>query len=371
MTVLLAAVFTLNALGAFGGESVGQIMYLEGEQRIVRDDTVLVTEDIFIGVEVENFDFIHTGDDGLVEFQITLGKQGPIVKVLPDTQFYVEILKLGGKPVTTLGMLGGNIAAKVQKLTNDTPFRVKTDTLVMGVRGTSFTVSSPPGGEVLITCEEGEVECTDTEGRVLAAKPGAVVEQRPGEVLRAIPVAVSDIATFRENWYTLKIDAIKANALKATRDFAPRYNRLHDVFTEAFDALMRVETVEKWISEDKQGIVGSKISIMREKKAVIGLLLEIRRVLFVFERVYFRLLELSDYHEQGHGVGYVSPGTTTASFFADLAAESAVLDGKMRLVRYVVKLYVIRNDGTFPLDWSSAPSDVDFFGDDFEWSVGD
>ena len=48
-----------------------------------------------------------------------------------------------GKQESTIGIVGGQIALKVQKLLPTQSVQVKSDAAVMGVRGTSFTVTAP------------------------------------------------------------------------------------------------------------------------------------------------------------------------------------------------------------------------------------
>ena len=351
-------------------EKVGEVLYLEGEQEVVRNQRVMDEEEIYIGMKVENFDLIRTKPDGLVEFQIdVLNRGGSIVTVHPDTVFHVEIAGMGRLRKPAINMIAGTITMRVQKLTGTEPLSVRTETLVMGVRGTVFSVCAPPGGEVLVTCSEGEVRCTDSGGRSLSALPGVAVEHVPGEQIRDIPVAVSDIEAFQEDWYTDRIAALKVNALRAIASFAQRYDELHVRFLSAYGSLLEQKDVtDKWIAEDTRGTVGSVAAVMREKKTLIGPLLEIRGVLFLLEKVYFRLLELERYHEDGHGVGDIQAGVSTTDFFTRFDAEHDDLAHAMHTVRYVTKLYAARNEGRFPADWSSPKSGAeDFFGDEFEW----
>ena len=86
--------------------------------------------------------------------------------------------------------------------------------------------------------------------------------------------------------------------------------------------------------------------IMREKRELAGPLLNLRRVGFIFERVYFRLLELEDYHRQGFGTGALGNGMTADQFFRRRRNEGPDLEERMNLTRYSMKLYAKRNGGT-------------------------
>jgi hypothetical protein len=88
--------------------------------------------------------------------------------------------------------------------------------------------------------------------------------------------------------------------------------------------------------------------MLREKRDIVRHLFALRRTLFLFERVYFRLLELKSYHDQGFGRGTIEGNQTTAAFFQRLEGEKKDVLRKMAVVRYVAKLYALRNDGKVP-----------------------
>ena len=84
----------------------------------------------------------------------------------------------------------------------------------MGVRGTDFTVTAPESGDVLVTCDEGEVSVTDDQGKDLTAIPGTVVEKIPGEAYRTVPVAATGLEDFRTRWRGERAQFVQANALR-------------------------------------------------------------------------------------------------------------------------------------------------------------
>jgi hypothetical protein len=236
----------------------------------------------------------------------------------------------------------------------------------MGVRGTTFQVFIAVNGDILVSCEEGKVECQDDSGDVLYAAPGRVVERTEDAVFRNIPVAIGDLDEFRKNWNAEKIEAFKANAGRVLKYYSERYLELRDKFIEEFgDLLMRRDILDKWIKEDQEGRIGSTAARMREKKAIFGKLADIRKVLFIFEKIYYRVLELHGYYQEGYGRGLIRPGLTAAGFFNMFQEDRETLLDYMSDVRYVMKLYAKRNGGELPFDAFSDFSDEDdFFGDD-------
>jgi hypothetical protein len=361
----LACALLLVAALLPAAEKLGDITYLEGEVTVLRNSEEL--DGVQVGLDIQNFDVMKTGPDGLAEIAVATAKAPRMtIKVSPGTQFSFEISKVGGKQHTTVGLISGTVSLKVAKLTGAQSVNVKSDAAAMGVRGTQFTVTSPPTGDILVTCDEGEVTCTDDEGRELAALPGTVVEKRPNELFRTVPVAVSSLETFRKNWNAERIEALRANALRAIRDLASLYVSLSRDFNANYAELKKRQAVlSKWQEEDRKGKTGGAMDVMREKKEIVRHLFALRRTLFKFERVYFRLLELKDYHDQGFGRGTIAAGETTTQFFQKLEREKKDMLRKMAVVRYVTKLYALRNDGMAPTGASDEEQESDqaFFDD--------
>ena len=129
--------------------------------------------------------------------------------------------------------------------------------------------------------------------------------------------------------------------------FLASYNKIADTYTKL---LQKKDIIEKWIQEDKQGTMGSKIEVMKEKKQMIGLLFKLKRNLFRFERAFFRLLELEYYYKQGHGRGQIKPGLTAGQFFEEFGNKKADIIAMITKLRYLFKLFAKRNQGHFPVD---------------------
>lgn len=350
----------------FGDEAIGEISYLEGGLRVVRNGKHL-TRGVTFGFNVEQLDQFTTGSDGYAEVNVfpSTGVSGT-VKIQPNTSFYFDLSNLREGKGGTLEMLAGSVGLSVKKLAGRSRMEVRTRGAVMGVRGTTFQVFIAVNGDILVSCEEGKVECQDDSGDVLYAAPGRVVERTEDAVFRNIPVAIGDLDEFRKNWNAEKIEAFKANAGRVLKYYSERYLELRDKFIEEFgDLLMRRDILDKWIKEDQEGRIGSTAARMREKKAIFGKLADIRKVLFIFEKIYYRVLELHGYYQEGYGRGLIRPGLTAAGFFNMFQEDRETLLDYMSDVRYVMKLYAKRNGGELPFDAFSDFSDEDdFFGDD-------
>jgi hypothetical protein len=318
---------------------------------------------------------VHTYGNGELAISITSPlSPSTVINIDPNTSFSVEIARLSKKNSTTLDMFTGDIALKVQHLAGNQELDVRSEGSVMGVRGTSFDVGTSPGGDTLVTCDEGDVEVSADSGKTVHAVPGKAIEQEEGGELKEIPVAISSLRKFRENWFAEKVSAFKANAPRAIKNFAVRYAMLLKRFNKAYEDLLKHKAIiDKWIKENKSNKIGGKLELIREKKALVRDLLTIKRILFIFERVYFRVAELQSYFNEGTGKNaMISSSLSAKTFFADFEREKLVLAKKTALVKYVMKLFAKRNDGSFPTgeedsitgDVSDTGMDDDFFDED-------
>jgi len=360
--VLVVAV--LAVLPAAAQSEIGAIAYMEEGVEIDRNRGTIPAWDVFIGMGIENYDLMRTDETGYAEVELDSPRSAPsIVKISPDTSFYFEMNKIGRDDTTTIGLITGSLSVKVAKLSGRQSVEVATESALMGVRGTDFEVTLSPGGDILVTAEEGQVSCIDDSGQELFAEPGRVVEKRPGELFREVPVSVSDLATFRREWYADRLEVFKANALRAIKFYALRYMRLKARFDSTYGDLQENRQILlKWYEEDRRGQIGGSMESMREKKELIGQLLALRKILYLFERVYFRLIELEGYYREGYGRGQIEPGLSSAAFFNRFNREKRELGEKMAELRYITKLYAKRNNGSFPTDLLEQ-GEEEFFGD--------
>ena len=329
-------------------DTVGSISYLEGTVSVTRDGAEM--DGVAIGEDVQAFDLVKTGIDGLVELAITSPRLPRMtIKVSSETQFSLEVMMVDGKQESTIGILGGQVAMKVSKLASNQSVKVRSDSAVMGVRGTDFTVTAPESGDVLVTCDEGEVAVTDDQGKELSAIPGSVVEKRPGEVYRTVPVAAGGLEQFRTQWRGERGRFVEANALRLIRSNALLYLRLSREFTTVHQQLARSQQItRKWAFEDRGGRIGSAAELLRERRTIGVLVQRLRRIAFQLERVAFRLERLQALHDRGIGVGSLDGGENTKVFFAQVARERRDVAQKLAVTRYVTKQYLKRNEGRLP-----------------------
>jgi hypothetical protein len=333
-----------------GPDKVGDTSYLEGTVSVQRDGQDLDTSEVQAGLEIDNLDLVKTGADGLAEVSITTPKSaGAAIKVSPRTQFTFELNNTGSRQQSSVGLMSGTIALTVAKLTGSQDLSVHTETAVMGVRGTEFTVTVPPTGDILVTCKTGDVVVTDENGTDVHATPGSAVEKKFGERFAVLPVRGVDVETFRSSWEKERAAFLKDHAIDVFKRDAQRYESLSDEFDTEYAALQeKKDILAKWTTEEKKGVVGSAAEVEKEKGEIADLLGDIRETQFLLERVHYRLTAMKDLHDQGVGHGDIRKGLTTKEFFNRFEKGRAGLEVRLAGVRHVTKLYVRRNQGKDP-----------------------
>lgn len=365
IAVLLAA--SALAARAVTYAQVGSIDYVEGSVSIGRSGKTISAPNI--GDPILSGDLIKTTSDGLLV--IAMGKSSGMsgtITVRARSTLYMNLEKVKEQPQTKIELITGSIGSKVAKLAGaGGTMSVASSSAVMAVRGTEFEIyvsinmndDDPEGGQaVLVTCTEGKVAVSDG-GEEFDAPAGKVVEKRPGKKMRYIPVAVSSVKQYGQRWVSDEITAFRADAVRALASYAKRYDALSAKFAEAYAKFKASPVPKKWADEDR---LGAKLrpldpQTMRDKKDVAGLLLQLRKVLFLFERVYYRADEISD-AIAGTDLEKreIRPGVTAGDFLKKLAAERAELESEVARYRYIVALYAARSP-----DGGAFAEDDDFF----------
>jgi hypothetical protein len=365
LAVFLAA--SAIAAWAVASPQVGSIDYVEGSVSIGRSGKTIAAPNI--GDPILSGDLVKTTGDGLLV--IAMGKASGMsgtITVRSRSTLYVNLDKAKDQPRTSIDLITGSIGSKVAKLAGaGGTMSVASSSAVMAVRGTEFEIcvsinmddDDPEGGQaVLIVCTEGKVSVDDGSGE-FEAPAGKVVEKRPGRKMRYVPVAVSSVKQYGQRWIADEITAFRADAVRALAGYAKRYDALSAKFAEAYAKFKASPVPKKWADEDRAGarIRPLDPQTLRDKKDMAGILLQLRKVLFLFERVYYRADEISD-AIAGTDLERreIRPGVTAGDFLKRLAGERAELEAEVARYRYIVSLYATRSP-----DGEAFAEDDDFF----------
>ena len=357
---ILAVLLACAALAAADAQTIGEITYLEGRVQIVRGGATLDAKLVKEGLDLANFDLLKTGGDGAVELRITsAAAPATTVTVSPRTQFSLEIGRVGARQQTTVDLVAGGVAVKCAMLTGSQALRVITEGAALGVRGTSFTVSAPASGDILVTCDEGEVECTDEKGATLAASAGEAIEKAAGRPLARLAAAAAALADARRAWLDRQAADLKRDPLKLVAAFRTLLNRELCSFDRQYRSFVRYQRIfDAWDAEDRTGAARRPIAQLGEKVTLAVRLWALRRTLFRLERTWVRLLELKEYCEERQISGRVGL-QKSQTFFRLLEARGKGIELRRALIRWRSLQFALRNDGQVPggafdpVDWKA------------------
>ena len=333
-----------SALDALDSENavdpVGVLVFLDGEVDIHRDGQFLEWDVIDIGLEIEDYDLVQTGESGIAQVEITsAASSGLTVSIVENTAFYFDVSKIGGGNRTTIEMLTGSVTLKVQKLSGNNSVDVRTPAVVMGVRGTEFTVSAAPDGSYLVTCQEGEVACEDDSGAQRSALAGQVVE-KTGDSFRSIAVPVTELGRYRTDWAAERERIFRTGAAEFIRAFAIQYRTFEPQFVDALTKLLEHRDVfNAWAQAYRSGETIPMAELLTQRNRVTPAIVAVRSVLPVYEQLYYRLKTLQRFHADGIGRTTIQRGLTSTTFFDVFARSSRQLERGLSVVRYYMKLY--------------------------------
>ncbi|MFP4179262.1 MAG: FecR domain-containing protein [Spirochaetaceae bacterium] len=336
---LLLIFLVLSVVTAAASPPGGEIVYMEGEVDILRDGTRVPSHRVDAGFIIEEFDMVETGSGGYVEFVLTSSYGGGAsVTVNPNTSFYFEGVEGKKRKETEFSTMAGSMAYKVKKLSGNEAFRVRTESAVMGVRGTDFDVTISPEGSVLVACEEGRVAVTDEkEGASYYSEPGQVVEKLTEQGVQSRRVSASELESFRESWIESREEVFKRGAPTFIKSYGRRYLQYLPKFEEVYKEL---ETHRSKLKRfEGEGVPGSLGDVFRTKSDASPAVVKMRSILPVFEHVFFRLQTLERYHSQGIGKGMIDSKTSSERFFRSFRNESSKVKEMLSETYYLLRLY--------------------------------
>jgi hypothetical protein len=351
--------FILAASGsAFGGVSVASLSYLSGSVSVMREGKVIT--EIRIGDSILNYDVIRTGKDGTAEILLggSSGMKGSL-SVRPSTVFQYKAELVAERPSSTFEITVGSVLAKVAKVAEKATMNVRTESAVLGVRGTTFTVTASVLGDLLVICAEGKVAIIDTGGTARAeALPGTAVSKLSGSPFESVAVAPDAADDFEREWSAARMAAFGANSANVIGTLAAIYAAQYDAFTKAVASLSRNPIIRKWTGEDLRGEVvrPNDPTVMKEKTELIGPLLDARKPLVPLGSAYYRARALAEYVNATMRKRALPVFGTVAGFLNRLGRDP--IEKSMAVYHYVEALFAERNEGRVA---GSTEAGGDFF----------
>lgn len=324
-------------------QEVGRIEYLEGIVDIHRGGRIVELFSLDIGFSLEAIDTIQTGPDGRVEFSLsTLRRQGTRINVGNNTSFRVESSLEAGGAKTRIEVFTGSLSLKVARLSGREELSVKSESAVMGVRGTEFEVITAPDGGVLVLCEEGSVSCQDQNQREVIASAGRGAEKVPGQGISPLDVEPDAQEEFKRTWRETRMEIFRAGAPVFFRAYIQQFQQVEPRFAEAYTDLesfdARLEDYARRYS-DGSSPLGSG-DLYRFRAEISPSLARMRSIVPLYRQTFFRLAELSRYFdesgiERDEAVG----GVRISDFFRNF--QRSLREDRTRIARveHWFKLY--------------------------------
>ena len=170
------------------GQEKAEIVYAQGEGFTLVREGKSVYYDLYEepaeGMVLWPGDVILTEQDSWMEIEIN--GTGSLIKIAENTTFSIDSLENRGG---TFGVSYGRIRAKVEKLTDDSPFWIQGVDTVAGVRGTDFGYDlffnreKPGKARTDVYCFQGKVEVVKLETREETEGEALDTETRPQSVI--------------------------------------------------------------------------------------------------------------------------------------------------------------------------------------------
>lgn len=352
--LLALGVFLLAPAALISAQEVGRIVYLEGDVQLLRDGEVFDGFDLQVGDELLYLDTIQTGFDGYVEVELT----GPVqasIRIRENSVYYLEEIQEDGSRDLRVRVLGGTLEMAVAGIDSGTTLTARTQTAVLGVRGTVFDIITSPDEATLFGVREGTVQIATAAGGV-SATAGVAVEALSDREPRREEVPGNDFDAYYARWTETRLQAFRSGAATFIRAYARRYEDTRDTFATAYDALMEFRPRLEDLVEADGASTGE---MMRFRAEISPAIIRMRSILPLYETTIYRLRELQRFHDQGIGRTRIGDRDSTA-FFRAFAMREAELLAQLSQVRTVFRLYATLEEQSFagtPGGFGESPFD--------------
>ncbi len=200
-------------------ESVLLVLSKKGEVELIRDNK---TEPLQLNSFVVKGDLIQTKAGSSVDLEFP---GGALLRVKENSSLRINSILFQENTQVELNLLKGKVFAKIKnKLKEKESFRIKTPTMIAGVRGTEFSVSEDEIPKIMVL--EGEVSAEKEAIPTIAVVSGKKAE---GEGL-----VISDLTPEEKS----ELEADSGNLLPSTLEFRENSQKLYNEFKESQKILL-------------------------------------------------------------------------------------------------------------------------------------
>ena len=235
--------------------SQGMITFYSGDVYIYQDDDWWEVE---IGDFLEENDMLKTEADSYCEIQFG---DTAVVRVQENTEIAMRTIYLSADEANiNVDMDFGGVLCKVQKLTGNEQFKVKTQTAVCGVRGTEFSVKSSKDKKTVLAVKEGAVAVLPSNVNVEELKEK--VEDKGEEVLNIIK-EIENAATVVSADQEINVDE---ETLKESEEAAIAISEAVEEIAKSEEPEVGQEKIDRLtkVVEEKKQEVAQKVEPAKE-----------------------------------------------------------------------------------------------------------
>ena len=334
ITLLILTVFPAAS------EIRAEIVDLDGSLSISRNGEFLNEDEIDYGTEIFSYDIIQTGSDGYIEILVeTPVSQEVYVRILEDSTLFMEHAIKKQSPQTTLNLHRGAIQTRAAALISGSQLNIKTDSSVMGVRGTVFSVITAPDTSLLVTCREGRVQCS-TDGSDEYIQPGSIYEKDTSNTTYVKNLDPGSIDAYIRDWQKARLDALLINGAVSLEYYSDRYLQSAPGFLETYAELSSKRDIfQKWeriIKENESVTMGEAT---RDKISLSNGIIRLRSRLPMMEHIFYTLYDLTTIMDRSDQVRKELSETTVRTLQIYEKRQKEFLE-KLTMSRYFFRIFL-------------------------------
>ncbi|MDC7233588.1 MAG: FecR family protein [Spirochaetales bacterium] len=291
--ILLFLILLTLLPASLWAEITAVITEISGDVMVSRKGIILDRTET--GTVIGPHDILQTGPDSFAAISI----QSPVsqelsIRVLEGTTLYLDHALKKQNPETSLTLHRGGIEADIKALAEGASFNIITNSSVMGVRGTSFAVSTAADTSILVSCREGKVVCT-TNDEDSFIQPGKVFEQDPNGQYRLVNVPPADIRSYTDQWKRARQGALREEGSVALENYANLYLQNAPGFLESWSDISSKQSLfRKWETIMEEGKTMSMGEATKDKITLSNGIIRLRTRLPLMEHIFYTLYDLTE-----------------------------------------------------------------------------
>ncbi len=356
----------------------GILVYLDGTVEIHKNGEITGPKNLNPGFELEDYDLLETGTDGYAEFDINAfisdGTYDRIsVKIENNTSVYFKSSKNRDEDFLQLILFTGGMTVNTGKLSSGRNMTVRAaGNAVIKVNDADFDVLTAPDGSILVTCNEGSLECGiapgSASGSTLTEKAasGMVVDIIQGRNIKILDISPEMFDLYKTEWSAEKLRMFRAGSFSLTKpviikyeEYLEKYNLYYKEF-RGFDKIFRkykdliIEPDEPSMPYDNDSIlqksdnsVQNEIAdenmemdaLIADKIKVSPVVYKMRNVFFTYEELFYRIKEIKRYHDQIPVKGSLRKKYDIDDFMKDFQKNYKATEKKNSYVRQSFNIY--------------------------------